>query len=193
MSCARKYSEIRQSKLQDFPYPCCIVWQLRHVHGLVHHALASKGRVAVEQDRHGLLALGVAAVKLLGPHFTLHHRVDRLQVRRVGHHAELDVAVVGAIEPLDVGAQVVLDVSRALVGRLQAGKLGQNLFQRLSANVGQNVKATTVGHAHDDALNAEGSGFVNDLFHAGDQHVYALQAKTLFRSPFFGEEVFEST
>ena len=60
------------------------------------------------------VALGVSAVELLGLGLALHHRVDGLQVRRVGHEGEGDVAFRHTVDAPVVHAQVVLHISRAL-------------------------------------------------------------------------------
>ena len=57
--------------------------QQRQVQRLGHHALTGEGRVAVQHHRHHREPVGpVALVQqiLLGPHQTLQHRVDGLQV-----------------------------------------------------------------------------------------------------------------
>ena len=58
------------------------------MHGLVDHALAREGRVTVQQDGHGLLALGVTAVELFRAHLALHHGIHSLQMGRVGDHRQ---------------------------------------------------------------------------------------------------------
>ena len=95
-----------------------VVGELAHPHGLVDHALAREGGVSVEQDGHGLLALRVTAVELLGPHLALHQGVDGLQVAGVGHHGQANVPVGRSVQSLNIGAEMVLDVTTALIGRL---------------------------------------------------------------------------
>ena len=58
--------------------------ELREVQGLGHDSLARKGRVAVQHDRNDGLALLVAREHLLGLRAADHHRVDSLEVRRIG-------------------------------------------------------------------------------------------------------------
>ena len=102
-----------------------------------------------------------------------------------------DVLVGGTVEPLDVGTEMILDVSGALVGSLQTRELSQDLLQGFAAHVGQHVETATVGHTHHDALHAGFRGFVDDLLHAGDQHFHAFKAKSFLSSPLLGKEVFE--
>ncbi len=79
---------------------------------LGHHALAGEGGVAVQQQRQDLAAtaLGVLAhvEGLLGARLAQHHRIDDLQVGRVGGQRQVDVVAVEA--PVGRRAQMVLHV-----------------------------------------------------------------------------------
>jgi len=61
--------------------------------------LPGECRVAVDEDGHGARPLRVARVVLLGARLSGDHRVDRLQVRRVGH--QRDVHLRGRARPAD--------------------------------------------------------------------------------------------
>ena len=116
--------------------------QAREAEALGDHALAGEGRVAVQQDRHHLGALDVAALRLLGAHLAEHHRVDRLEVARVGGQAQVDgVAVELAVAR---GAEVVLDVARALdlLGLVAAAlELVEDRPVGLAHDVGEHARA----------------------------------------------------
>lgn len=60
------------------------------------------------------LPIVVSAVELLSFGLALHHGVDGLQVRRVGHQGQSDVPVCDAVDPAVVHPQVVLHVAGAL-------------------------------------------------------------------------------
>lgn len=62
-----------------------------------------------------LLALSVAAIKLLRASLALHHGIYSLQVGGIRDHSETYVLVGYAIQTLNVCAQVVFDVTRALL------------------------------------------------------------------------------
>ena len=64
-----------------------VAGELQQVQRLGHEALAGERGVAVDQDRHAELAVGVVVQPLLGPHAALDHRVDGLQVAGVGRRA----------------------------------------------------------------------------------------------------------
>ena len=89
--------------------------QVAQVERLVHHPLTAEGRVAVQQDGHGLLAVGVVAVELLGLRLPLHHRVDGFEVGGVGDQGQVDGLVGGVVDALVRHSQVVLHVTAALI------------------------------------------------------------------------------
>ena len=88
-----------------------VIGQVRQGERLVDDALAGEGGVAVQQDRHDLLAFVVAAVELLGSRFALDDGVDGFQVGRVGHHGQPDVLVRHAVQTLDVRTQMIFHIT----------------------------------------------------------------------------------
>ena len=50
-----------------------------------------------------------------------------------------------------------------LIGALQPRKLGEDVLQRLPADVGQHVEAAAVGHAHHERFHAQGCALVYHL------------------------------
>lgn len=58
-------------------------------------------------------------------------------------------------------------------------------------NIVSNI-CTSVRHSHDDRLDAESRGRVDDLFHSRNQNLAALQTETLLRRPFLSQEVLKS-
>lgn len=91
-----------------------VVGKVRQVEGLEHNSLSAEGSVTVKQHGHDFLALTISPVELLGTGLALDNGVARLQVRGVGNHSQADVLVGHAVQALDVGAQVVFDVTRTL-------------------------------------------------------------------------------
>ncbi len=172
--------------------PGCIVGQLGHVKGFVDDTLSGKGCVAMEQDRHDLLALGVSPVELLGPHLALHNGVDGLQVGRVGDDGHANVLVRDSVKAFNVSAQVVFDIARSLVGGLEAGELRQELVEGLATNVGEDVETASMGHADHEGLDAGVGRLVDDFFHSRDHHLDSLEAEALLGAVLLGEEVLEA-
>ena len=170
--------------------------QVRQPHGLEHDALAREGGVAVEEERHGAGAVHVAQVVLLRARLALDDRVDGLEVRRVGD--EREVHVLAGVRRARVGhAQVVLDVARARkvllvrVRRRHALELVEDLLHRLAYHVGEHVEPAAVRHAHHDVLNAVLGRGVDELLHAHDEHLAALEAEALRRRVLIREERLE--
>jgi hypothetical protein len=75
-----------------------------------HHALAGEGGVAVDQQRHhhGAVLRRRAMLVLLGAHLAEHHRIDDLQMRRVGRQRQMHLVAV----ELAVGRGARGDTSR---------------------------------------------------------------------------------
>lgn len=91
-----------------------------------------------------LFAITITPVELFSLDLALHHGVNSLQVGRVGHHSQADVLVGHAVQTLMRHAQVVLDVPRAFISRLQLGvKLTDDLLQGLPTHIGQDVQTTS--------------------------------------------------
>ena len=86
--------------------------RLRQLQRLHDDALAGEGRVAMDQHRHDLVALRVAAALLARAHRALDHRVHDLEVR--GIEGQRDVHVAAGRAQVGREALVVLDVARAL-------------------------------------------------------------------------------
>jgi hypothetical protein len=96
--------------------PGAVALQPHQREALGHHALAGEGGVAVQQQRDHLGAAAVGLLQpvhgLLGARLAQHHRVDDLEVRRVGGQRQVHrLAVELAVR---AGAQVIFDVAGAL-------------------------------------------------------------------------------
>jgi hypothetical protein len=158
------------------------------VHGLENDSLACEGCVSVQQDGHDFLSLSVASVELLGACLSLHDRVAGFQMRGVGDDCQADVLVGDAVEALDVRAQMVLDVSGSVVRGFEARELREHLMQRLAADVGEDVQAAAMRHTHDDRLDSQAGGCVNDLLHGRDHDLAALESEALLGGEFLRQE-----
>jgi hypothetical protein len=64
------------------------------------------------------------------------------QMRRIGDHGDLGVALRLSVKALDAHAQMVFHVAAAFVGRLQRAELRQNCRQRLTTHIRQHVQTT---------------------------------------------------
>ena len=153
--------------------------QARQAEHLGDHALAGKGRVAMQQQRqhlgalfqrHDLLARAAEDLVLLGARLAHHDRVDDLEVRRVGGQRQMHlVAVELAVRR---GAEMVLHVARALdvVGGVgTALELVEDRAVRLGHDLGEHVEPAAMRHAEHDVLHAERAAALDDLLQRRDQ------------------------
>ena len=156
--------------------------QTRQPEAFGDHALARKGGVARDQERHhhGAVVGRGAVLVLLGAHLAEHHRIDDLEVRRIGgerqmHPVAVELAVGG-------GAEVILDVARALDlvgGRGAALELVEDGAVRLAHHLRQHAEAAAMRHAERDVLHAERAAALDDLLERGDHRFAAVEAEAL--------------
>ncbi len=162
--------------------------QPRQAEALGDHALAGEGGIAVEEqrqhprpliERHDVAARLVGVLVLLRPRLAEHHRVDDLEVRRVGGQRQVDlVAVELAVRR---GAEVVLDVAGALdvVGRGGAAlELVEDGAVRLAHHLGEHVQPAAMGHAEDDLLQAELAAALDDLLQRRNRSTRRRRGRT---------------
>ena len=151
--------------------------RLRHLQGLHHHALASEGGIAVQDERHHLVAFVVAASILAGAHRAGHHRGDDFQVRRVERQREVHLAAGG--HHVGRKALVVLHVAVAVGLGHHALELVEQVLGILAENVHQHVQPTAMRHA-DHRLHAAllAEALQRFVQHA-DQRFRAFEAEAL--------------
>ncbi len=157
-----------------------VTLELRHLEALVHHSLAGEGGVAVQEKAHDPRPLGVALLSLLGADLAEHHRVDRLEMGRVGGQAEMNPAAVGQLA-IGRGAEVILDVARSehVVGHGRALELGEDRRVGLAHHVGEHVEAAAMGHADHDLVDAELDRFADDRLERRHGALAAVEAEAL--------------
>ena len=178
--------------------------QRLQVERLGDHSLAGEGGVAVQQHRHRALRLVLELrpvdLGLEEAGRALDHRVDELEVARVGVEAHGDLlALAGLVDPLV--AVVVLDVAGAAVGDrgdrldhldlLGALELGQDRLDRAAEVVGEDGEPAAVGHAEDDLLGAGAVGEGDQLVEHRHDRVEALDREDLLPQIGFLDEALE--
>ena len=129
---------------------------------------------------------------LAGPGHADDHRVDRLEVGRVGGHGDRDGAARAAREAAG-GALVVLDVAGALdrLGVEVPLELLEDLAVGLADDVGQDVEAAAVRHAHDRLVEPLGHRLVEEGVEDHDGRLGALEAEPLLAHVAGVEEALE--
>ena len=157
----------------------------RQVQGFGHHALARKGRVAVDENRQHLALVDDRRAGLIdrrgrGARHAVQDRVDRFEVARVGRHRDHDLLGQSLRLRLDPRAGVILHVAHpAEVDAqpvLQDGvlELRENLRVRLLQDVREHIQAATMGHRDHHVLHAAFRRVVNDLVDDRHHHVEAF-------------------
>jgi hypothetical protein len=130
--------------------------QLRHVKRLRHDALSGKSGIAVDEQRQNFAALFcIAADSLPRARSSLHHRIDRFEMARVGRQTDLDFR---AVLQLSHGAitEVIfyIAVARHEVRDVVSGKFREDDLQRFLQKICQDIEPAAMGHAHADFLDA---------------------------------------
>ena len=151
--------------------------QLGQLESLGHHALAGERRVAVNQQRqHGEPGLAHVDHVLLGPDDALEHRVDRLEMARVGHQRGPDLRSV-ARRVLALRAEVVLDVTGPVRGgRVQVPlELAEDLRVGLADDVREHVAPAAVRHADHGLVQLLVGGLGEHGVQQRDQRLGALE------------------
>jgi len=159
--------------------------QHREVQCFGDHTLACERGIAVQHQRqHGERAVALVVQVLLGPHQAFEDRVDGLEVRRVGGEGDVDLVVAEHLVVLALGAEVVLDVARAVrLRRVQiALELGEDLRVGLADDVREHVEAAAVGHAHNHFVEAVFGALIDHAVHHRDDCFGTLE-----REPFLAD------
>ena len=137
-----------------------------------------------DRQRHARIALARGAVGLLRPRPSLHHRVDRLEVARVGDERDRDVA--GRSRADALSAEVVLDVAAApLLGRHDgvdrplAFELAQDRLVGTADDVGEDIEPAAVRHPDHDLMRAPAGRELDRLVEHRDHHVQPFDRELL--------------
>ena len=121
-----------------------------------------------------------AVLVLLGARLAEHHRIDDLQMRRIGGERQMHlVAVELAVRR---GAEVIFHVAGAfdVVGRRRAAlELVEDRAVRLAHHLRQHVEPAAMRHADDDLFDAERAAALDDLLQRRDHRLAAVEAEAL--------------
>ena len=159
-----------------------VAGQPRQVQRLRDDTLAGEGGVAVNEDRQRARMLqpwctGLRGVGGCGARHPDDHRIDELEMTRVGRHGDDELA---SLVHGHAGAGVVLHVARPaeiLAERLVAigvFELAQNLRVPFLQDVRKDVEAPAVRHPDEHVLHARAGGVGDDLVEDRDEHVHAF-------------------
>ena len=88
---------------------------------------------------------------------------------------------------------MIFDItSLADISWLELGiELTEDLVEILSDDIGQNVKAATMGHSNDVRSTSSFSKSIDKSLHAWNDHFETFKAESLLRDPLFSQKLFE--
>ena len=117
-----------------------VALQLRKLERFGDNSLARERRIPVNQDRKNVIPAFLRQQILLGSHDSLEHRIDRLEVRRIGREIYGRIRAIGRQERSG-GSKVVLHIARALdrVVAVVSLEFAEDLRVGLAGDVRQNV------------------------------------------------------
>ena len=154
-----------------------------------HNTLGGKRSIAVNRDgQRGArveLCVAVVPVGLFGARAPVHHRIDELEVARVGEQCHPDHASARR-EERPFGAVVILDVTGAAIKRgvaLVPFELRQDHFVRAPHRVRQHIQAPAVRHAEHQVAHGRLAG---EFDHEVEHRNHDVDA---FNREAFGAEV----
>ena len=140
--------------------------------GLLVHALAAKGGIAMHQHWQHLLALGVGAPIHACAHRALDHGVDDLQVRGVKGQRQMHRAARRA--HVRAKALVVFHVTRSKLFWCGMVEFSKQVLGLLAHGIDQHVEAAPVRHADHDLLHALAACSLNQFVHGGNKTLAAF-------------------
>jgi hypothetical protein len=170
-----------------------VALKLREIERLGHDALADERGVAVQQDGQHLAALArVVKSPLPGAGLALNHGIDGLEMTGIRREADADLDARGSGRDR-FEAEVILHVTVAHrgVGHVVLGEFVEDELVVLAQDVGEDVEAAAVGHAHDDLLDAVARAVLHDLVEERDDGLPALERETLLADVAGVEELLE--
>jgi hypothetical protein len=165
--------------------------QPAQVERFLHHALANKRRVPMDQQAHHLFMGPVSRPVLLGPHATQDHRVDELEMARVKTERQMDARaarcpVVAAV------THVILHVAPTEEqGGILVLELAEDLARTLADHIGQHVQPAAVRHAQHDLADSLLRRPLDRQVQERDQALAALERKALRAQKLLAHELLE--
>ena len=155
--------------------------QLGKVEGLRNHSLAGERRIPVYKHREHLLAMNIIPTPLRSARLALHDRVDRLEMTRVSHQADVDGAAV-FVYMIGAETQVVFHVAAAADLMWQALLLecGEDLLLRLVHEIRKHIKAATMRHTQYNLKNpAFTRARIDKVMEGGNKSFTSFQGEAL--------------
>ena len=169
-----------------------IAFQFTQVERLLHHALARKSGVAMNQNRQAFRVFRVLNPVLFSAHTAKDLRIYKFQMARVKTKRQVN-ALAGNGLPIAAVAKVIFDIAPALeVFPGLIGELAEDEPRMLAHDVCQHIQAAPVGHAEDNFLDALLSGAFDRQIEQGDETFRAFEGEAFGSDEFFTDKFLES-
>ncbi len=158
-----------------------VTFELGKIERLRDHTLTAEGGITVDEHGEHLLAfLGIVQLPLPGAGLAFDHGVNRFEMARIRREAEADLRP-GAGGDDRIETEVILHIAIAQLG---AGDVVFREFVEdelvvLAEDIGEDVQAAAVGHAHDDLLHAEAGAFFQNFVEDRDDRLTAFEREAL--------------
>ena len=162
------------------------------VERLLNDALAGERGVAVNQQCHAALALGVAAAILLGAHAAGGDGGDELEMAWIEAERKMHFAAARELAIAAV-AEMIFDVAAALLGQVRRiDEFPEHVSVLLSDHVDQDVEPAAMGHGENNLPHSGAARSLNRELQERDQTFRAFQRKTFRADELAADEFVES-
>lgn len=81
--------------------------------------------------------------------------IGSLQMGRISDNSHLNLIISSTVDTFSRGAQMVLDITGALIGRLELRvELVEDLLERLASHIGEHIETASMRHSHNHRVDA---------------------------------------
>ena len=173
-----------------------VAGQLGHIEGLGHDALADERGVAVNEEGEDFLPRGgVLENALTGAGLALNNRIDRLEVAGVCGHADFHRRSAGKLAGAlvtEVVFHIAILAAAEFLGIEEVLELPENHARGFFDEIGKNIEAAAVGHAHDDFEHARGGAVLENRVEGDHERLAAFEGEAFLTDEFRVDERLES-
>jgi len=170
-----------------------VTGKLRHIEDLRYDALAGERGVAMEEEREDLVAV-VAVIEdaLACAGHALDDGVDGLEVAGIRGETDADLragrgGAGGGVAKVIFYIAIAANEVRDVVFR----ELGEEGGEGFCEEIGEDIEASAMGHAHDDLHDAAARAVLEDGVESGHEGLGALEGKAFLANVLGVEEVLE--
>jgi len=139
-----------------------VILKRLHLECLLDNSLASKGSISMNLDRYNTSSVDFRSTKemLLSASSSTNDRVNSLKMRRVSKDSNLDFFTRFTVGTLQGCSKMIFDISSSgeafftLLFRASSLEFSHNLFHRLSNDISEDIKSTSVRHSNNESFSS---------------------------------------